>query len=102
MDVLESALLSNEKSDSNITGSFTMSTQDLEKDDIVCIYETTDPRDRDYTQNTYEGDALAFIRITGVSGNTYQFESLDEEDSSQVLAMPDSFPLSSCRLRAVK
>lgn len=92
VDVLESALLSNEKSDSNITGSFTMSTQDLEKDDIVCIYETTDPRDRDYTQNTYEGDALAFIRITGVSGNTYQFESLDEEDSSQVLAMPDSFP----------
>lgn len=69
-----------------------MTTQDLEKDDIVCIYETTDPRDRDYTQSNYEGDAMAFIRITAVNGDTYTFESLDEEDSSQVLAMPDSFP----------
>lgn len=33
------------------------------------------------------------IEITGVDGNTYQFQSLDEEDSEEVLAMPDSFPM---------
>ena len=36
---------------------------------------------------------MAFIKITGVDGNTYQFQSLDEEDSEEVLAMPDSFPM---------
>ena len=92
VDVLEAALLSNDESQEAITGSFTMTTQDLEKDDIVCIYETTDPRDRDYTESSYEGDAMAFIRITGVDGDTFSFESLDEEDSQEVLAMPDSFP----------
>ncbi len=92
VDVLESALLSNDESQEAITGSFTMTTQDLEKDDIVCIYETTDPRNRDYTESNYEGDAMAFIRITGVDGDTFSFESLDEEDSDEVLAMPGSFP----------
>ncbi len=92
VDVLESALLSTEESKDDITGSFTMTGQELAVDDIVCIYETTDPRDRDYTQSNYEGDAMAFIRITAVNGTTYTFESLDEEDSQEVLAMPDSFP----------
>ncbi len=92
VDVLEAALLSNDESQEAISGSFSMTTQDLEKDDIVCIYETTDPRDRDYTASSYEGDAMAFIRITEVNGDTFSFESLDEEDSQEVLAMPDSFP----------
>lgn len=92
VDVLESALLSTEESTEDITGSFTMTEQALEVDDIVCIYETTDPRQRNYTENNYEGDAMAFIRITAVNGNNYTFESLDEEDSEEVLSMPDSFP----------
>ncbi len=92
VDVLESALLSTDENDEDIIGSFTMTGQKLEVNDIVCIYETTDPRNRDYTQNNYEGDAMAFIRITAVNGNSYTFESLDEEDSQQVLAMPESFP----------
>lgn len=93
VDVLQSALLSNDEGRDSIKGSFPMSTQKLEQGDIVCIYQTEDPRKRDYTQDDYENDAMAFIEITGVDGNTYQFQSLDEEDSKEVLAMPDSFPM---------
>lgn len=93
VDVLQSALLSNDEGTDSIEGSFPMFTQKLEQGDIVCIYQTEDPRKRDYTQDDYENDAMAFIEITGVDGNTYQFQSLDEEDSEEVLAMPDSFPM---------
>ena len=93
VDVLQSALLSNDEGTDSIEGSFPMSTQKLKQGDIVCIYQTEDPRNRDYTQDDYENDAMAFIEITGVDGNTYQFQSLDEEDSEEVLAMPDSFPM---------
>lgn len=92
VDVLQSALLSNDESTEPIKGSFPMSDKDLEQGDIVCIYQTEDPRERDYTENNYEGDAMAFIRITGTDGDTYHFQSLDEEDSEEVLAMPESFP----------
>lgn len=92
LDVLESALLSNEGSTEAITGSFTMPQGGLEAGDVVCIYENIDPKDRDYTQNTYEDDALAYIRITGGENGVYQFESLDEEDADEVLAMPDTIP----------
>lgn len=92
VDVLQSALLSNDESTDSIEGSFPMSTQKLEQGDIVCIYQKVDPRERDYTTNTYENDAMAFIEITGVNGNVYQFESLDEENAEEVLAMPASFP----------
>lgn len=90
--VLESALVSNDEDTAPIQGSFTMPGGSLKVGDMVCIYETTDPRDRDYTQNAYWDDALAYIRITGVSGTTYQFESLNEEDAQQVLAMPATIP----------
>lgn len=100
VDVLQSALLSNDEGTDSIEGSFPMSTQKLEQGDIVCIYQTEDPRNRDYTQDDYENDAMAFIEITGVDGNTYQFQSLDEEDSEEVLAMPGFFP-HECR-RAAK
>lgn len=93
IDVLQSALLSNDEGTDSIEGSFPMTTQKLERGDIVCIYQTEDPRSRDYTQGDYENDAMAFIEITGVDGNTYHFQSLDEEDSEEVLAMPDSFPM---------
>lgn len=92
LDVIENGLLSNEESETKVTGTFNMTTQNLETGDIVSIYETTDPRDRDYTTNDYEDDAMAFIRITAVSGDTYSFESLDENDTEEVLAMPDSIP----------
>lgn len=89
-DVLESSLLSNDDSNDDIKGSFTMSHQKLEKDDVVCIYEKTNPNDRDYTKEIYDDDAIAYVRITAVNGNTYQFESLNEEDAEEVLVMPDT------------
>lgn len=92
VDVLQTALLSNDEGTEPITGSFPMSTQNLETGDIVCIYQTEDPRNRDYTRSTYENDAMAFIEITGVNEDTYQFKSLDENNAEQVLATPDSFP----------
>lgn len=90
--VLESALLSNEESQETVTGSFTMPQGGLEAGDVVCIYEKVHPNDRDYTQNTYEDDAVAYIRITGGENGVYQFENLNEEDADQVLAMPDTIP----------
>lgn len=90
--VLESALVSNDESQAPIQGSFTMTGGNLKAGDMVCIYENTDPRDRDYTQDAYWHDAVAYIRITGVDGTTYQFESLNEEDTQQVLAMPATIP----------
>lgn len=42
LDVLESALLSNEGSTAAITGSFTMPQGGLEAGDVVCIYENID------------------------------------------------------------
>lgn len=90
--VLESALVSNDESEAPIQGSFTMTGGSLKAGDMVCIYENTDPRDRDYTQDAYWHDAVAYIRITEVNGTTYQFESLNEEDTQQVLAMPATIP----------
>lgn len=90
--VLESALLSNDESDAPITGSFTMPGGTLTTGDVVCIYENIHPKDRDYTQDNYADDALAYIRITGVGNGVYQFESLNEDDADQVIAMPDSIP----------
>lgn len=92
VDVLQTALLSNDEGAEPITGSFPKSTADLDAGDVVCIYQTEDPRDRDYTTNNYENDAMAFIEITGVDGEKYQFRSLNEENAEKVLAMPDSFP----------
>lgn len=91
-DVLESSLLSNTETEEEISGSFTMSSQKLETGDIVCIYENINPNDRDYTKETYEDDALAYIRITAASGNNYNFESLNENDAEEVLSMPDTIP----------
>ena len=89
-DVLEAALLSNDEDAENIKGTFTMSHTKLKKDDIVCIYQKQHPDQRDYTKYDYEDDALAYVRITSVSGNKYGFENINEEDADEVLAMPDT------------
>lgn len=90
--VLQTALLSNDESVEAIKGTFTMPNGNLKAGDIVCIYQETHPELRNYTNNDYENDAMAFIEITAVNGNTYTFESLDEENAEEVLAMPESFP----------
>ncbi|MBE5926695.1 MAG: hypothetical protein E7270_07000, partial [Lachnospiraceae bacterium] len=93
LDVLEVALLTTDgNADNTVQGTFTMSDNTLSIGDMVCIYENVDPRDRDYTQNTYEDDSMAYIRISDVDGNTYSFESLDNDDVGDVFMMPDSIP----------
>ena len=65
----------------------------LEAGDIVCVYENVDPRERDYTQDLYEDDSIAYIRVTAVSVPwAFQFESLSEEDMDEVVFMPDTIP----------
>lgn len=65
----------------------------LEAGDIVCVYENVDPRERDYTQDLYEDDSIAYIRVTSVSVPwAFQFESLSEEDMDEVVFMPDTIP----------
>ncbi len=65
----------------------------LEAGDIVCVYENVDPRERDYTQDLYEDDSVAYIRVTSVSVPwAFQFESLSEEDMDEVVFMPDTIP----------
>lgn len=65
----------------------------LEVGDIVCVYENVDPRQRDYTQDLYEDDSIAYIRVTAVNVSwAFQFESLSEEDMDEVVFMPDTIP----------
>lgn len=65
----------------------------LEAGDIVCVYENVDPRERNYTQDLYEDDSIAYIRVTSVSVPwAFQFESLSEEDMDEVVFMPDTIP----------
>ena len=61
--------------------------------DIVCVYEDVDPRERDYTQDLYEDDAIAYVRVTSVDVPwAFHFESLSEEDMDEVVFMPDTIP----------
>ena len=79
-----------------------LNTAALEEGSVVCVYENVDPRDRDYTTDLYEGDSIAYIRITqadhgslqdGITTPSYfYFESLGEEDLDEVILMPDTIP----------
>ena len=58
--------------------------------DVVCIYEGEIPTNR--TKNTPKdqlGD-MAYLEITGISGDTYTYESADAED---ILFTPDVLPM---------
>ena len=59
----------------------------------MCVYENVDPRKRNYTQDLYEDDSIAYIRVTAVNVPwAFQFESLSEEDMDEVVFMPDTIP----------
>ncbi|MEG2813892.1 MAG: hypothetical protein RSA79_04745, partial [Oscillospiraceae bacterium] len=91
-DVLDAAFLSNDKDNKDITGSFNMSNRNFKANDLLCIFENIDPRQRDYTKNSYDEDSLAYIRVTKIEGNKVYFESLSDTDASDILMMPDSIP----------
>lgn len=61
---------------------------------VLCIYQTVDPRQRDYVNNNYNDDAEAYIKITGLDGNTVTFSSIDESEAEKVVFIPDTLPFS--------
>lgn len=92
VDILQADLLSSNTSNDPISGTFTMPGGTLNVGDIVCIYQTTSPKDRDYTSNNYDNDASAYLRITSADqvNGVFGFESLNESSAEEVLEMPES------------
>ncbi len=92
--VLSAGLMNSDTGD-KISGSFDYATAaSLQVGQVLCIYQTIDPRERDYAQNNYSDDAAAYIEITAIQGNTITFTSLDETDVEKVVFMPDTLPFS--------
>ncbi len=96
--VLEAALM-NSKTSEAVTGTFNYTdASSLKSGDILCIYETVDPRQRDYVNNDYTDDAEAYIEVTAITGTTVTFTSLDESDAEKIIFMPDTIPFSVAEL----
>lgn len=92
--VLMSSLM-NSTTTEEITGTFDYENVDTIKiGDILCIYEKTDPRNRDYINSDYSNDAEAYIEVTNVDGKMITFKSLDETDVEKIVFMPDTIPFS--------
>ena len=91
VEVLNLGLLSSETT-STMEGTFEYTQGDLSVGDILCIYEQTDPRNRDYVNGDYQEDSVAYIEITNISGSTISFKSLDESAVQDVVFMPDTIP----------
>ena len=93
------ATLMNSQSSQAVTGTFDYSgSLVLKAGDILCIYETVDPRERDYINNDYSNDAEAYIEVIVVNGNTVTFTSIDETDVDKIVFMPDTIPFSVAEL----
>ena len=75
------------------TGTFTYTgSEKLSVGDTAAIYEGLRPDLRkDSTLNTADDGSIAYVEITGVSGDTYTYKTADTED---VLFTPDVLPVS--------
>ena len=75
------------------TGTFTYTgSEKLSVGDTAAIYEGLRPDLRkDSTLNTADDGGIAYVEITGVSGDTYTYKTADTED---VLFTPDVLPVS--------
>ncbi len=94
VDVLEPVMM-NSKTTEDVTGSFEYDgASTLKANDILCIYETVDPRQRDYVNNDYTDDSEAYVEVTSVNGNTVNFTSVDENEADKIVFMPDTIPFS--------
>ena len=91
--VLEAALL-NSQANEAITGTFIYNNINFSVGDVLCIYENTDPRERDLLNEDYSDDKVAYIKVTEISGSTVTFTSLDESSVEDVIFMPDTIPFS--------
>ncbi len=70
--------------------------------DIICLYKTTKPAERDYINGNYSDDPEVYVKVSAVSGTTLTLEPLttdgmDEakytETMEKLYFMPDTFPL---------
>ncbi|MEI6578970.1 MAG: InlB B-repeat-containing protein, partial [Eubacteriales bacterium] len=95
VDTLFVALLGN--TDTDVTGSFTYAgAGNLLVGDTLCIYTNIKPEDRDTTTD-YSDDPIAYVKISGITGTTVSFTSANAEE---VLALPDTLPISESELTA--
>ena len=74
------------------TGSFTYAGE-LKLEDIICIYAGAKPTERTKDTPFDQLGDMAYLKITGVNGNTYTYENADSDDvvfTPDVLPMPES------------
>ena len=62
---------------------------DLQEDDILCIYVGALPD----TEGRSVTDPAVYVKVSSTSGNTVNFEPLDENDQSRLYDIPDNFPI---------
>lgn len=89
--VLDLAIIRNED-DGIVSGWFTYSPTGLNVGDTLCIYENVDPRELEYDKSDYEGNAVAYVKITAIEGSTIYFRGVDETEIADVLFIPDTLP----------
>lgn len=93
LPVLDIALFSNSDQET-VRGHFEYKDGGLAAGDTLCIYESVDPRERDYTQHDYQDDSVAFVKVIDVVDTTVFFKGLDETEAGDVLFIPDTIPFS--------
>ncbi len=95
VDVLEAAILSTSESKEVAAGWFQYEeAEELSVGDILCIYESQHPLERDYVNGDYSEDAMAYVEVTSISGKTIAFEAISEENAEKVFFLPDTIPFS--------
>ncbi len=74
------------------SGTFTYKGQeDINSDDIVCIYKGERPDTLNDANNILGDGEVTYVKITSISNNEYSYDVADTED---VLFTPDVFPIS--------
>ncbi|SHH44778.1 InlB B-repeat-containing protein [Clostridium grantii] len=88
MESLSLALLGN-KEEATIEGTFDYANAaNLKIGDVLCIYKTTKPNERNTTDD-YSEDTIAYVNVTAINGITVSYKNTDAED---VLFLPDTLP----------
>lgn len=91
--VLDAAMLSTDAADA-VGGYFTYSGGEIKVGDILCIYEYIHPLERNYANENYSNDSVAYVKVTAVSGDKISFKSISDADAQKVIFIPDTIPFS--------
>jgi uncharacterized repeat protein (TIGR02543 family) len=65
----------------------------LRAGDILCLYITTNPKERDYINQSYINDPEVYVEVESISGTTVRFGALDDEDVEALYEVPDNYPI---------